>query len=116
MRKRIFLKGKKRELIIKVDKKYYRPLEIDYLKGDPKKALRLLKYKLKHDLKALVKDMIDSDIEAAKKIMKKTDRIFIAGHNGLVGNAVVNILKKKKGYKNLILVNRKNLDLKKKFQ
>ena len=43
--------------------------------------------------------------------MKKTDRIFIAGHNGLVGNAVVNILKKK-GYKNLILVNRKNLDLK----
>ena len=65
--KAYILKGKKRELIIKVDKKYYRPLEIDYLKGDPKKALRLLKYKLKHDLKALVKDMIDSDIEAAKK-------------------------------------------------
>ena len=65
--KAYILKGKKKELIIKVDKKYYRPLEINYLKGDPKKALRLLKYKLKHDLKALVKDMIDSDIEAAKK-------------------------------------------------
>ena len=43
--------------------------------------------------------------------MKKLDRIFIAGHNGLVGSAVVNTLKKE-GYKNLILVNRKNLDLK----
>ena len=69
--KAYILKGKKKELIIKVDKKYYRPLEIDYLKGDPKKALRLLKYKLKHDLKALVKDMIDSDIEAAKKNHEK---------------------------------------------
>ena len=56
------IKGKKKELIIKVDKKYYRPLEIDYLKGNPKKAFKELNYKLKHDLKDLVKDMLDSDI------------------------------------------------------
>ena len=42
--------------------------------------------------------------------MKKTDKIFIAGHNGLVGSSIYNLLKKK-GYKNLILVNRKKLDL-----
>lgn len=42
--------------------------------------------------------------------MKKTDKIFVAGHNGLVGSSVVKILKKN-GYKNLFLVNRKNLDL-----
>ena len=36
------VKNNKKELIIKVDKKYYRPLEIDYLKGDPKKAFREL--------------------------------------------------------------------------
>ena len=65
--KAYILKGKKKELIIKVDKKYYRPLEIDYLKGNPNKALKLLKYKLKYDLKALVKDMIDSDVEAVRK-------------------------------------------------
>ena len=47
---------------IKVDNKYYRPLEIDYLKGNPKKAFKELNYKLKHDLKDLVKDMLDSDI------------------------------------------------------
>ena len=61
------LKNNKKELIIKVDKKYYRPLEIDYLKGDPRKAFKKLNYRLKHDLKDIVKDMIDSDIDLLKK-------------------------------------------------
>ena len=60
------IKGKKKELIIKVDKKYYRPLEIDYLKGNPNKAFKELNYKLKHDLKDLVKDMLESDIRNLK--------------------------------------------------
>jgi GDPmannose 4,6-dehydratase len=59
--------GKKKELIIKVDKKYYRPLEIDYLKGDPRKAFKELNYKLKHNLKDLVKDMLDEDIKLFSK-------------------------------------------------
>ena len=42
--------------------------------------------------------------------MKKTDSIFIAGHNGLVGSAVLNLLVKK-GYKKIIKVDRKKLDL-----
>ena len=42
--------------------------------------------------------------------MKKTDKIFVAGHNGLVGKATFDLLKKK-GFKNLITVNRKKLDL-----
>lgn len=42
--------------------------------------------------------------------MKKTDNIFIAGHKGLVGSAVFNLLKKK-GYKNLIIIDKKRLDL-----
>ena len=54
-------------LIIKVDKKYYRPLEIDYLKGNPKKALKKLKYKLKYNIKHLVKEMLDADIGLARK-------------------------------------------------
>ncbi len=61
------INNKKKELIIKIDKKYYRPLEIDFLKGNPKKALNKLNYKLKHNLKDLVKDMIDSDIRLFKK-------------------------------------------------
>ena len=42
--------------------------------------------------------------------MKKSDKIYIAGHNGLVGSSVLNLLKKK-GFKNLITVDRKKLDL-----
>ena len=61
------IKNKKKELFIKVDKKYYRPLEIDYLKGNPKKAFKKLNYKLKHNLKDLVKDMLVSDIDQLKK-------------------------------------------------
>ena len=65
--KAYLIKNGKKELIIKIDKKYYRPLEIDYLKGNPKKAFKKLNYKLKNDLKDLVKDMIDSDIKLLKK-------------------------------------------------
>jgi len=45
-------------------------LEIDYLKGNPKKAFKKLNYKLKHNLKDLVKDMLDADIDLAKKKFK----------------------------------------------
>jgi len=65
--KAYIINGRKKDLIIKVDKKYYRPLEIDYLKGNPKKAFKQLNYKLKYNLKNLVKDMIDSDLENYKK-------------------------------------------------
>ena len=37
-------------------------------------------------------------------------KIFVAGHNGLVGSAILRQLKLK-GYKNLLTINRKNLDL-----
>jgi GDPmannose 4,6-dehydratase len=65
--KAYLIKGKRKELIIKIDKKYFRPLEIDYLKGNPKKAFKQLNYKLKHSLKDLVKDMLESDLNALKK-------------------------------------------------
>ena len=37
-------------------------------------------------------------------------KIYVAGHNGLVGRAIVRELKKK-GYKNIIVINRQKLDL-----
>ena len=47
--------------------------------------------------------------------MNKTDNIFIAGHKGLVGNAVYKLLKKK-GFKNLITIDRKKIDLRNSIQ
>ncbi|MWV60966.1 NAD-dependent epimerase/dehydratase family protein [Helicobacter saguini] len=42
--------------------------------------------------------------------MKKDSKIFVAGHNGLVGSSITNALKKQ-GFTNLILKNRSELDL-----
>lgn len=42
--------------------------------------------------------------------MNKTDKIFVAGHRGMVGSAVVRVLRKY-DFENLILVTRKELDL-----
>ena len=42
--------------------------------------------------------------------MNKFSKIFIAGHNGMVGKAIVNLLKKKK-FKNIIIKNKSDLDL-----
>ena len=72
--KAYLVKNGKKELIIKIDKKYYRPLEIDYLKGDPRKAFKKLNYKLKHNLQDLVKDMLDSDIKLFKKKLNEKNR------------------------------------------
>ena len=43
-------------------------------------------------------------------LIKKNSKIFIAGHNGLVGSSIVRILKKK-GFKNILIANRSKLDL-----
>ena len=40
----------------------------------------------------------------------KNAKIFVAGHNGLVGSAIIRILKKK-GFKKIITASKKKLDL-----
>ena len=43
-------------------------------------------------------------------MISKNSKIFVAGHNGLVGSAIVRKLKNE-GYKKIITANRKKLDL-----
>ena len=43
---------------------------------------------------------------------KHSSKIFVAGHNGMLGSSILRILKKK-GYKNLITVEKKKLRFKK---
>ena len=53
--------------LVAIDKRYYRPAEVDHLEGDPRKAQRVLGWKHKYDLKALVKEMVSSDVELFKR-------------------------------------------------
>ena len=58
-----------------VDKKYFRPLEVEYLKGNSKKAQKILKFKPKYSFKTLISEMLKEDMKLAKKEMtiKKID-------------------------------------------
>ena len=64
-------KNNKRKLFIKIDKKYFRPLDINYLRGDYSKAKKILKYKPKYKFKDLVSEMLTSDINSQKEQIYK---------------------------------------------
>ena len=54
--------SKNNKILIEVDKRYFRPTEVDYLRGDATKAKKLLKWKPKIKFNDLVSEMIKSDI------------------------------------------------------
>ena len=49
--------------IIECDKAYFRPLEVDTLLGNPKKAKKLLNWRPKTSIKILVKEMVDFELK-----------------------------------------------------
>jgi GDPmannose 4,6-dehydratase len=57
--------------IIKVDKKYFRPTEVETLLGDASKAKKKLNWSPKISFEELVKEMTDEDLKLAKKINNK---------------------------------------------
>ncbi len=53
--------------IVVIDPRYYRPTEVDALLGDPSKAKEKLGWEPKVAFKELIKEMMESDLEHAKK-------------------------------------------------
>lgn len=53
--------------VVAVDKKYFRPTEVELLIGDPSKCKEKLNWSPKYDLAGLVNDMMNSDVEYFKK-------------------------------------------------
>lgn len=53
--------------VVAVDPRYYRPTEVDLLIGDPTKAQTKLGWKPKYDLPALVKEMMENDVDLFRK-------------------------------------------------
>ena len=52
-----------KNLLIKIDKNYFRPNEVHDLRGDPKKAKKILKWTPKTSLDQMIKEMVLHDIE-----------------------------------------------------
>jgi GDPmannose 4,6-dehydratase len=65
------------DTVVAVDKRYYRPTEVDLLIGDPTKSMTQLGWKPKYDLMALVEDMAQSDL----RLMQREKFLKDAGHN-----------------------------------
>ena len=61
----------RKKIIIKIDKKYFRPNEVDYLRGSTKKAQKKLNFKPKYSFLGLVKDMINEDLLLAQEELNK---------------------------------------------
>ena len=55
------------KVIVRVSKKYFRPTEVETLLGDARKAKKILKWKPKISLNQMIKEMVEHDLELAKK-------------------------------------------------
>ena len=81
-----------------------------------KKARKALNWKPKYKIKDLVKEMVYqenlqlSENSSYLSMIDYNSKIFVAGYKGLVGSAILRKLKEQ-GYKNIITVNKKKLDL-----
>tara|TARA_B100001093_G_scaffold256916_1_gene245684 strand:- start:35169 stop:36281 length:1113 start_codon:yes stop_codon:yes gene_type:complete len=64
------------EIVIRVDPAYFRPSEVDLLKGDPQKAKEKLGWEPKIKLEQLISEMIEEDKLLAKKeiVYKRTTK------------------------------------------
>jgi len=57
--------------IISIDKKYFRPTEVESLLGDSRKARKELKWKPNYDIRSLAQEMINQEIEMINDKKKK---------------------------------------------
>ena len=60
--KEVAIDKNSKRVIIKINPKYYRPAEVDYLRGSYIKAKKILNWKPKHNITDLIKDMVKSDL------------------------------------------------------
>ena len=63
------------KILLKINKKFYRPAEVELLLGDPSEAQNELNWEKIVDFKTLVRRMIENDI---KEINEKDDKLSLA--------------------------------------
>jgi GDPmannose 4,6-dehydratase len=73
--------AKKGDAIVRVDRRYYRPAEVDTLLGDPSKAKQELGWEPKISFDELVNEMVDEDLKLAQRdalMQRHGHRVFNA--------------------------------------
>ena len=58
--------SKNNRVLVRINKKFFRPAEVNFLRGNSKKAKNKLDWKIKVNLKKLVKIMLDEEILYSK--------------------------------------------------
>jgi GDPmannose 4,6-dehydratase len=71
------INAKTRKTIVEIDKKYFRPTEVDLLLGDASKAKKKLGWVAKTSVEQLVKEMVASDI----KLFERDKYLLEGGHS-----------------------------------
>lgn len=61
------INAKNGKIIVRVDKRYFRPAEVDLLIGDYSKAKKLLNWEPKYSVEELCKEMVMADLELFKR-------------------------------------------------
>jgi GDPmannose 4,6-dehydratase len=61
-------------VLVEIDKRYFRPTEVDSLLGDPSKAKAKLGWQHKTTFDALVKEMVETDLIAVRDEVKRRQR------------------------------------------
>jgi len=56
------------KIIIKISKKFYRPLDVNHLKSNPSNAKKILKWSSKTNIKKIIKEMCDDKIASINSI------------------------------------------------
>lgn len=54
-------------IVVRIDSRYFRPAEVDYLCGDSSKARERLGWTPEYDLNSIIKEMVEEDFKHAKK-------------------------------------------------
>lgn len=70
------VKVKVGDVVVEVDKKYFRPTEVDLLLGNPEKANKKLGWLPKYTLDEMIKEMVQSDIELFRRKVHLTESGF----------------------------------------
>ena len=114
------------KMLVCVNPQWFRPTDVDNLWGDPTKAKTVLGWNpQKTSYEELVEIMAKNDRELAKRekamkavvyerrhmiMMENNAKIYVAGHRGRVGSAIVRELQRQ-GYTNIVTRTHKELDL-----